>query len=83
MRMESPLNQRLRWSPPDVVYTPIDVTSRVYAGTIDKCAVLASPVAYQEVAVLCDHAGVHSGRASHEYPLGDLGADDNLVVAAE
>ena len=27
MRMESPLNQRLRWSPPDVVYTPIDVTS--------------------------------------------------------
>ena len=28
MRMESPLNQRLRWSPPDVVYTPIDVTSR-------------------------------------------------------
>ena len=25
--MESPLNQRLRWSPPDVVYTPIDVTS--------------------------------------------------------
>ena len=30
MRMESPLNQRLRWSPPDVVYTPIDVTSRRY-----------------------------------------------------
>ena len=29
MRMESPLNQRLRWSPPDVVYTPIDVTSHV------------------------------------------------------
>ncbi len=29
MRMESPLNQRLRRSPPDVVYTPIDVTSRV------------------------------------------------------
>ena len=29
MRMESPLNQRLRWSPPDVVYTPIDVTSRL------------------------------------------------------
>ena len=28
MRMESPLNQRLRWSPPDVVYTPIDITSR-------------------------------------------------------
>ena len=28
MRMESPLNQRLRRSPPDVVYTPIDVTSR-------------------------------------------------------
>ena len=27
MRMESPLNQRLRRSPPDVVYTPIDVTS--------------------------------------------------------
>ena len=27
MRMESPLNQRLKWSPPDVVYTPIDVTS--------------------------------------------------------
>ena len=27
MRMESLLNQRLRWSPPDVVYTPIDVTS--------------------------------------------------------
>ena len=27
MRMESPLNQRLRWLPPDVVYTPIDVTS--------------------------------------------------------
>ena len=26
MRMESPLNQRLRRSPPDVVYTPIDVT---------------------------------------------------------
>ena len=25
--MESPLNQRLRRSPPDVVYTPIDVTS--------------------------------------------------------
>ena len=25
MRMESPLNQRLRWSPPDVVYTPINV----------------------------------------------------------
>ena len=24
---ESPLNQRLRRSPPDVVYTPIDVTS--------------------------------------------------------
>ena len=22
------MNQRLRWSPPDVVYTPIDVTSR-------------------------------------------------------
>ena len=21
------MNQRLRWSPPDVVYTPIDVTS--------------------------------------------------------
>ena len=29
MRMESPLNQRLRRSPPDVVYTPIDVTSTV------------------------------------------------------
>ena len=29
MRMESPLNQRLRRSPPDVVYTPIDVTSLV------------------------------------------------------
>ena len=28
MRMESPLNQRLRRSPPDVVYTPIDVTSK-------------------------------------------------------
>ena len=28
MRMESPLNQRLRRSPPDVVYTPIDVTSQ-------------------------------------------------------
>ena len=27
MRMESPLNQRLRRSPPDVVYIPIDVTS--------------------------------------------------------
>ena len=27
MRMESPLNQRLRRSPPDVVYTPFDVTS--------------------------------------------------------
>ena len=27
LRMESPLNQRLRRSPPDVVYTPIDVTS--------------------------------------------------------
>ena len=27
MRMESPLNQRLRRSPPDHVYTPIDVTS--------------------------------------------------------
>ena len=27
MRMESPLRQRLRRSPPDVVYTPIDVTS--------------------------------------------------------
>ena len=26
--MESSLSQRLRWSPPDVVYTPIDVTSR-------------------------------------------------------
>ena len=35
MRMESPLNQRLRRSPPDVVYTPIDVTSPsiVYAAT--------------------------------------------------
>ena len=30
MRMESPLNQRLKWSPPDVVYTPIDVTSHVH-----------------------------------------------------
>ena len=30
MRMESPLNQRLRRSPPDVVYTPIDVTSPEY-----------------------------------------------------
>ena len=30
MRMESPLNQRLRRSPPDVVYTPIDVTSGPY-----------------------------------------------------
>ena len=30
MRMESLLNQRLRWSPPDVVYTPIDVTSILY-----------------------------------------------------
>ena len=29
MRMESPLNQRLRRSPPDVVYTPIDVTSEI------------------------------------------------------
>ena len=27
------MNQRLRWSPPDVVYTPIDVTSLKYADT--------------------------------------------------
>ena len=26
------MNQRLRWSPPDVVYTPIDVTSENLAG---------------------------------------------------
>ena len=33
MRMESPLNQRLRRSPPDVVYTPIDVTSGAFLAT--------------------------------------------------
>ena len=36
MRMESPLNQRLRRSPPDVVYTPIDVTSsQIHSTTLN------------------------------------------------
>ena len=38
MRMESPLNQRLKWSPPDVVYTPIDVTSEQTASQGDASA---------------------------------------------
>ena len=36
MRMESPLNQRLRWSPPDVVYTPIDVTSSLVESALNS-----------------------------------------------
>ena len=36
MRMESPLNQRLRRSPPDVVYTPIDVTSSAHLFSIEQ-----------------------------------------------
>ena len=45
MRMESPLNQRLRRSPPDVVYTPIDVTSISFlshATTVVTNAILES-----------------------------------------
>ena len=30
------MNQRLRWSPPDVVYTPIDVTSFVRAYHVSR-----------------------------------------------
>ena len=46
MRMESPLNQRLRRSPPDVVYTPIDVTSvaaRTHVGVFTRGAYLNDP----------------------------------------
>ena len=38
MRMESPLNQRLRRSPPDVVYTPIDVTSNEDTNDAERLA---------------------------------------------
>ena len=47
MRMESPLNQRLRRSPPDVVYTPIDVTS---APDVAAAAVADEQDANEEIA---------------------------------
>ena len=75
MRMESPLNQRLRWSPPDVVYTPIDVTShdaKLLEATLDAIVVERPQPTEEEPQHLCLDKGYDnpSGRgaaARHGY----------------
>ena len=80
MRMESPLNQRLRRSPPDVVYTPIDVTSVSYdGGTTQNLTVNWTPTQWDV------SAEVHSFQAVAGTNKGDHspGGSSNKVTVED
>ena len=75
MRMESPLNQRLRRSPPDVVYTPIDVTS---GDTVAEAA--AAPAEEQDTNKETDQEPRGSDDATGEAAGDETAAPNELKV---
>ena len=63
------MNQRLRWSPPDVVYTPIDVTSLRHSAATLLLSLGVHPKVVQE---LLGHSQISVTLGTYSHVLPDM-----------